>query len=129
MPMSAEHKAALKQGRQEARAIKAYLEALSSRKPGRPVTKESVKERIARLEEKIASEENPLKAVEHRQARLDAERQLADLEDPADMEALEKGFAEAAPGYSERKGITYVAWREAGVPAAVLKQAGIKRGG
>lgn len=128
MAMSDEHKAALKRGRQEARAITAYLEALANRKPGRPVTKESVTARIARLEEKIAAEQNPLKAVEHRQARLDAERILAELEDPVDMAALEAGFVAAAAGYSERKGITYAAWREAGVPAAVLGQAGIKRG-
>jgi hypothetical protein len=32
----------------------------------------------------------------------------------------------AAP-YSERKGITYSAWREVGVPANVLEKAGISR--
>jgi len=128
MAMTDEHKAALKQGREEARAITSYLQAISSRKPGRPVTKESVTARIARLEEKIASEPNPLKAVEHRQARLDAERVLAELEDPVDVSALEAGFVAAAPAYSDRKGITYTAWREAGVPAVVLSQAGIKRG-
>ena len=128
MAMSDEHKAALKQGRIEARAIKAYLEAIAARKPGRPVTKESVTARIVRLEQKIAAEENPLKAVEFRQARLEAEQSLAQLEDPVDLDALESGFVAAAPTYSERKGITYAAWRESGVPAAVLTRAGIKRG-
>ena len=129
MAMSAAHKEALKQGRAEARAIKAYLDALASRKPGRPVTKESLKARIDRLEAKIQTEQNPLKAVEHRQARLDAEQALAAMEDPVDIGALENGFVEVVAGYSERKRITYAAWREAGVPAAVLKLAGIKRGG
>lgn len=128
MAMSDEHKAALKQGREESRAIKAYLDALGSRKPGRPVTKDSVTARIARLEEKIASEENALKAVEYRQARLEAEQQLAELDDPVDMAALELGFAEVVAAYSDRKGISYAAWREAGVPAAVLKKGGVKRG-
>ena len=36
-------------------------------------------------------------------------------------------FVDAAAEYSERKGITYSAWRELGVPAAVLKRAGVKR--
>lgn len=129
MAMSAEHKEALAQGRAEARAIRTYLDALGSRKPGRPVTRETLRAKIDRLDEKIRTEGNPLKAVEHRQARLDAEQALAELEDPVDLEALEKGFVAAAPGYSERKGISYTAWREAGVPAAVLKKAGIKRGG
>ena len=30
--------------------------------------------------------------------------------------------------YGERKGITYAAWREAGVDPGVLRKAGIKRG-
>lgn len=128
MAMSAEHKAALKQGRREARAIRAYLEALGDRKPGRPVTKESLEAKIGRLQEKIRTEENPLKAVQYRQDRLDAEQQLAEMADPVDLEALEAGFVDAAPSYSDRKGITYSAWREAGVPAAALKKAGIKRG-
>jgi hypothetical protein len=44
------------------------------------------------------------------------------------MSALEKEFVRAAKGYSERKGITYGAWREFGVPAEVLRKAGISRG-
>ena len=32
-----------------------------------------------------------------------------------------------ARGYSERKGIVYATWREAGVPPAVLAKAGISR--
>ncbi len=58
---------------------------------------------------------------------MDSERQLAELADPLDMDALEEGFVSSAAGYSERKGISYAAWREAGVPAAVLKRAGISR--
>jgi hypothetical protein len=34
----------------------------------------------------------------------------------------------AAKAYSERRGISYAAWRELGVEAAVLKKAGIGRG-
>ena len=69
MAMSQDHKDALKVGRAEARAIKAYLEAIGNRRRGRPVTRESLTARIARLEESIATESNPLKAVE---MRLDA---------------------------------------------------------
>ncbi len=46
MPMSDEHKASLAKGRRESRAIKAYLEALKSRRPGSPVTPESVRKRM-----------------------------------------------------------------------------------
>ena len=49
MAMSAEHKAALVQGRKEAKAIKVYLDALASRRPGRPVTKDSLEKRRASI--------------------------------------------------------------------------------
>jgi hypothetical protein len=128
MPMTPEHKAALARGRRESRAIKRYLEALSKkRKPGRPVTPETLRTRIESLEEKISAEDDPLKALEMRQERIDAEEALAVAEAADDLEELEKGFAEHARSYSERKHIGYAAWREAGVPAAVLKAAGIGR--
>ncbi len=127
MAMSAEHKAALAQGRREARAIKAYLRALESRHPGRPVTAESLQRRIQQLEQKIATEQDPLAKVEFRQQRLDAEQALADLDSRADFGSLEAEFVKYAGSYSDRKGISYTAWRDSGVSAAVLRQAGIPR--
>jgi hypothetical protein len=129
MAMSAQHKAALAQGRREARAIKLYLEALGNRRPGRPITPVSLKKRIGDLEAKIAAETDPLKAVDLRQSRIEAEHALARAESAADMAELEKGFTKHAKSYSKRKGISYTAWREVGVPAAMLKQAGINRAG
>jgi len=128
MAMSAEHKAALAQGRSESRAIKKYLEALGGRKPGRPVTPESLQKKISDLGAKIAAEGNPLKLVDLRQARLDAEKGLAKAKAAADISLLEKDFVDNARSYSERKGISYAAWRESGVPAAILKKAGLGRG-
>ena len=127
MPMSDEHKAALAQGRRESRAIKAYLEALGSRRPGRPVAAESVRKRIASIDERLATEEDPLKQLELRQEKLDAQETLKEVESKEDIDQLEKAFIKAAKSYSERKGISYTAWRQVGVPARVLKEAGIPR--
>ncbi len=127
MAMSAEHKAALAEGRRQAKAIKAYLEALGSRKPGRPVTADSLKKKIDSLNEKISSETDPLKRVDMVQQRLDAEDGLSNLASNVDFGQLESDFVKAAKGYSSRKGITYSAWREAGVPAEVLRRADIPR--
>lgn len=127
MPMSAEHKAALARGRNEARAVKQYLVALSQRKPGRPVTPDRLRERIASLQTRISAEPDPLKQLDLRQARLDAEAALAKAGEAIDLESLEKGFVAVAGSYSERKGVSYAAWREQGVPADVLKRAGIAR--
>jgi hypothetical protein len=60
------------------------------------------------------------------QTKLDIERSLSEVENAQDMDSLEAGFVENAASYSERKGVTYTAWREFGVPAKVLRSAGIK---
>ena len=127
MAMSDAHKEALAEGRRQSRAIKQYLEALGSRRPGRPVTPETIRARIDRIEGKLANEADPLKRVDLYQAKLDAESALQQAESAADIEALEAGFIANAESYSSRKGISYAAWREAGVPVTVLKQAGIAR--
>lgn len=125
MAMTEEHKQALAQGRREARAIKRYLKALESRKPGRPVTKESLEKRLAKTDEKIEAEDNPLKRVELIQTKLDIEDQLAKLEETADFDEMEADFIEHVKSYSDRKDISYTAWREYGVPAATLRAAGV----
>jgi hypothetical protein len=63
------------------------------------------------------------------QKKMDLERELAVLEagEGVDLSELESGFIDAAKGYSERKGITYAAWREVGIEPRVLKAAGISR--
>lgn len=125
MPMSQEHKEALARGRKEARAVKAYLKALQSRKPGRLVTKESLEKRLSALNAKLEQSDDPLESVELIQNRLDIEEALANIEDAANFEELEAGFVEYAGSYSQRKGISYTAWREFGVPAATVRAAGI----
>ena len=61
------------------------------------------------------------------QERINLEAELANKEDAVDLKALEDDFVAAAKGYGERKGITYTAWRAAGVEATVLRRAGIPR--
>ena len=126
--MSAEHKAAIAQGRRESKAIKAYLEAVSvPRRRGRPVTPEGLTSRIAGLDQRIREESDPLARVELFQARIDAQEALNQLTATVDIDALEVGFVEYAASYSARKGITWPAWREAGVSSGVLRAAGVKR--
>jgi len=124
--MSQEHKDALAQGRLEARSIKAYLRALDSRRPGRPVTKESLDKRLDRVNTKLGSEADPLKRVDLLQSKLDIESAIESVEDGANLEELAENFVAHARTYSDRKGITYTAWRQFGVPADVLRKAGIQ---
>ena len=127
MAMSAEHKAALVKGRKEAKAIKNYLDALASRRPGRPVTKDSLEKRLAGIRDRLASETDSLKRVDLHQAKIEVEDALASAQESHDLTSLESAFADVAGAYSTRKGISYGAWRNAGVPAAILKKAGVAR--
>lgn len=128
--MSAEHKAALAEGRAQGQVVRSYLDALEAHKPkrGRKRTPESIKKRIDVLESEIATA-SLAKRVDLVQERRDLERELGRADDKADLQELEKEFVKVAKPYSERKGIEYGTWREIGVPAAVLKQAGISRAG
>lgn len=126
--MSDEHKAALARGRAQGKAVREYLAALDSeRKPGRRLDSDTIKTRIPQIQAEIDAEPDPARRVDLIQRRLDLENRLVDLEDQPDIDALEAAFVAAAYEYSDRKGITYAAWREAGVPAATLKAAGIAR--
>lgn len=126
--MSREHKAALAEGRDQGRAVRRYLEALEASKPkrGRKRSPESMKKRLAAVEDEIAAAD-PLKRLHLVQERLDLQAALEATESTVDINALEKEFINAAATYSERKGISYSAWRELGVPSNVLDKAGISR--
>lgn len=126
--MTDEHKKALSAGRQQSKTVRDYLESLEqSSRPGRKLSGRELQKRIDDMDKKIADADNPATRLELVQQRLDYEKRLAATGDGADHDQLEKDFAKVANDYSDRKGISYTAWREIGVPAAVLKQAGIAR--
>lgn len=126
--MTDEHKAALAEGRAQGRAVRTYLEALETHRPkrGRKRTPESMKKRLDTLAVEIESA-SPMKRLQLVQERMDLESALAAAEEVVDLSGLEDDFVAAAAPYSARKGVSYGAWREVGVPAAVLKRAGIGR--
>jgi len=126
--MSDDHKAALAEGRNQGRAIRQYLEALDAHKPkrGRKRTPESIAKQLDAVNDEIPTAE-PMKRVALIQARIDLEKELANVAVVVDLSELEAGFVAAAKEYSTRKSISYAAWRELGVSAPVLKAAGISR--
>ncbi|MGH9084364.1 MAG: hypothetical protein ACRDYW_02830 [Acidimicrobiales bacterium] len=127
-PMSDEHKAALAEGRNQGRSVRRYLEALEAHKPkrGRKRTPESIQKRLDRIDTELAKAD-ALKRLQLIQERLDLKSELDAAGTKVDLGGLEREFVDAAKAYSERKGISYAAWRELGVEAAVLKKAGISR--
>lgn len=128
MTMSDEHKAALAEGRTQGRAVRNYLEALEAHKPkrGRKRTPESITKRLSRIDDELASAD-AIRRLELIQERLDLKNELDSFNQVVDLTELEAAFIKAAKPYAERKGISYAAFREVGVPAATLKAAGITR--
>ena len=127
--MSDEHKAALAEGRAQGRAVRQYLEALEAHKPkrGRKRTPESIEKRLDRIDTEMVGAD-AVKRLELIQERLDLKAELETSSTTVDLSALEAEFVKAAKPYAERKGISYEAFRQVGVPAAALKAAGIGRG-
>jgi hypothetical protein len=126
--MSENHKKALARGREQGRIVREYLAALSApSKPGRRVSPEEASKRVAQLQQQIETQQDPAKRLDLIQRRIDLEARAAAASEKPDLTDLEKHFAKVAREYGERKGISYSAWREAGVPAAVLKDAGVPR--
>ena len=127
--MSASHKEAMAMGREEGRAVRAYLEALEQTRPhrGRPVTMEGLERRLAQIDRYLLHNHDPLARLGLMQQRMDTQREIEKLNVTHNLDDVEAAFIKAAPGYSRRKGISYAVWRSAGVDARVLKAAGIAR--
>jgi uncharacterized protein YicC (UPF0701 family) len=128
--MSDEHKAALAEGRSQGRAVRAYLEAMETHKPkrGRKRTTDSIAKRLETIEEEL-QEADALKRLQLTQERINLQQEIESSNDTVDLDSLEQDFIEVAKGYAARKGISYAAFRELGVPASTLRRAGITRAG
>jgi hypothetical protein len=112
------------------RAVKDYLQALDDNRPkrGRRRSPESIQKRLDSVEASIPTAA-PINRLSLIQERNDLSAELADVSEATDISGLEDAFTKVAKAYAERKGIGYSAWREIGVPASVLKEAGITRAG
>lgn len=126
--ISSEHRQALAKGRSEGATIRRYLVALETHKPkrGRKRTPASMERRLTEIERLLKSAD-ALTRVHLIQERIDLEHQLDASADGIDMKSLEDEFIRTAKVYSDRKKITYSAWREAGVDPSVLRKAGFRR--
>jgi hypothetical protein len=110
--------------RAETNAVAAYLTALRAPKvPAR--SRANVEKRRAQIEQWIAEESSPIREVELIQRRLDIDAQLAQIDKAARLPELEEAFIKVAASWAKRTGIGAAALREVGVPASVLRRAGL----
>jgi hypothetical protein len=126
--MSDEHKAALAQGRLEGRVVRDYLAALRASKPkrGRKRTTASINSRLATIDSQLPTA-SPIDELRLVQEKHNLITELETVDADVDRSGLEDAFVEIAASYGDRHGISYSSWREVGVPAAVLKRAGVGR--
>lgn len=127
--MTDDHKAALAVGRNEGRIVRMYLEALRANRPrpGRKRTAETVQRRLEAIDKELF-DADALTELLLVQERLDLQAELEAFAQRVDAKDFEAEFIVVAKSYGTRKRLTYAAWREVGVSAAVLKAAGIGRG-
>lgn len=123
-----QHKEALAEGRREGKIVRDYLNALDESKPkrGRKVSLEVLNERIEKTEAEIASADayDRLTLTQH---LMDLHEQQRQATDTMDISALEAEFVKVAASWASKKRYSYEAFRAVGVPASVLKAAGIAR--
>ena len=120
--MTDEHKAALATGREEGRIVKKYLESLEKVQRNNSAT--LARKLIAVRTELDSPNLAPVNRLLLIQKRMDLDTSLKAQEKPMTQD-VEKDFVSVAKSYSERKGISYKAWRMVGVPVRVLKLAQI----
>lgn len=113
--------------RRNTAAVKAYLEYLAQPKQrGRNASPANIRNRLEKVDAELDDPNTDvLRRLELIETRRRLEEQLETLEQDTGAE-LEAEFIEAIRDYAERKGISYATLRSAGVPASVLRRAGVK---
>ncbi len=120
---------ALADPRAPSATIDRYLAALTTpKRRGRKVSKATLEQRLVlargRFEAGVGVE-RVLAAQEIRD--ITAKLTKLQMSPVVDVERLEAAFVKFAKKFGEESGVTYGAWRDAGVSAHVLRKAGISR--
>jgi hypothetical protein len=127
--LSAAHKRALAEGRTLSATVDRYLSAVSTpKRRGRKVSKASLEQRLVSARARFKATAGVDKVLAAQEIR-DLQVKIAELQSTTtvDVKGLEASFVKAAKKFSENRNVSYGAWRDADVPARVLKRAGIAR--
>lgn len=126
--VSESQKKAMAKGRANSRIVKDYLEALERTRPrrGRKRTTASIRKRLDAISAEMP-DATQLGKLELIQERINLEAELDQLQAAEDITDKQAAFVSIAKDYSDSRGISRAAWREMGVPADVLRSAGITR--
>jgi len=127
--MSPAHKRAPAEGRTMSATVDRYLAAVNvPQRRGRKVSRASLEQRLVGAEQALKAGTGVAKLLAAQEVR-DLQTKIAQVNTAAgvDLKSLEAAFVKVAKQFGDNRGIRYGAWRDAGVPADVLKRAGIAR--
>jgi hypothetical protein len=127
--LSASHKRALAEGRTMSATVDRYLAAVNTpKRRGRKVSQAALVERLGAAQERAKSATGVERVLAAQEVR-DISSRISAMQSTGgtDLKALENAFVRVAKTFGEKRGIGYGAWRDAGVPAVVLKRAGVAR--
>lgn len=117
------------QKRHETAQVDAYLRALEVQQRKLPRgrrTREWLAQHVTEVDAQLP-EATGVKRLTLIQDRLDCVAELEAYGQADNIKELEAAFIKVAATYSERTGVSFQAWREVGVPASVLNEAGVPR--
>ena len=120
-----EHRKRIAEGRVQTAAIRNYLNHLATDRRSER-TPPRIQAELRTVQDAAETETDTIKRLQLVQRRMDLEAELNRSKSAPDPDDLLSRFIEAAAPYAERKGISYAAFREVGVPASVLRKAGLK---
>lgn len=125
--MTAAHKRALAEGRTISAVVDRYLAAINTpKRRGRKVARATLEQRLVAARSEVRTASGVEKVLAAQAVRdLTAKLAQANTATTIDVKALEVAFVKVAKQFGENRGIHYGAWRDAGVPAVVLKRAGV----
>jgi hypothetical protein len=92
---------------------------------GAGTERDALQKRRAQIEKWLGDESSPIREVELIQQRLDIDAQQAQIDQAQRLRQLEEAFVNVAASWAKRSGISAAALREVGVPAGVLRRAGL----
>jgi hypothetical protein len=109
--------------------VNQYLAAVNTpKRRGRPISEAVLTQRLADARERVKTTRGVDKVLAAQEVRdLQAKLARTTTAGAVDVKSLEAAFVEVARKFSENRGVGYGAWRDARVPAEVLKRAGIAR--
>jgi hypothetical protein len=127
--LTASHKKALAEGRTMSATVDKYLAVINTpKKRGRKVTKAALASRLAEARAQLRTATGVDKVLVAQEVRdLKTRLTQASAGDGVGLKQLEIAFVKIAKQFGDNRGIGYGAWRDAGVPAVVLKRAGVAR--